>query len=232
VETLFVADAMTGQDAVRSAETYHQRLALTGVILTKLDGDARGGAALSIRGVTGQPIKFIGVGEKYEQLEVFHPDRIVSRILGMGDVLSLIERAEEVVERKQAEVLEEKLRKAEFTFEDFREQLGALRRMGPLDQVLAMIPGASQLPGVEADERKLVHLEAIIDSMTPRERRRPDIIDGKRRRRIARGSGTSVQQVNQLLRQFAAMRRMMKTMKGGKGATSALARRLGLSRLP
>ncbi|MFQ5926593.1 MAG: signal recognition particle protein [Terriglobia bacterium] len=236
VETLFVADAMTGQDAVHSAETFHQRLALTGVILTKLDGDARGGAALSIRGVTGQPIKFIGVGEKYDQLEVFHPDRIVSRILGMGDVLGLIERAEEVVERKKAEELEEKLRTAAFTLEDFREQLSALRRMGPLDQVLAMIPGASQVRGPEAsgeaDERKLVQLEAIIDSMTPKERRHPQIIDGKRRRRIARGSGTSVQQVNQLLRQFAAMRRMMKSMKGGRGPTQALARRLGLSRLP
>ncbi|MFQ5817897.1 MAG: signal recognition particle protein [Terriglobia bacterium] len=232
VETLLVADAMTGQDAVRSAETFHARLSLTGVILTKLDGDARGGAALSIRGVTGQPIKFIGVGEKYDQLEVFHPDRIVSRILGMGDVLSLIERAEEVVERKKAEELEKKLRTAEFTLEDFREQLRALRGMGPLDQVLAMIPGMSQVPGVEADEHKLVPLEAIIDSMTPKERRRPQIIDGKRRRRIARGSGTSVQQVNQVLRQFAAMRRMMKTMKGGRGAPAGLARRLGLSRLP
>jgi signal recognition particle subunit SRP54 len=232
VETLFVADAMTGQDAVRSADTFHQRLALTGVILTKLDGDARGGAALSIRGVTGQPIKFIGVGEKYDQLEVFHPDRIVSRILGMGDVLSLVERAEAVVERKKAEELEEKLRKAEFTFEDFREQLRALRKMGPLEQVLAMIPGAGQMKGLEADERKLTHLEAIIDSMTPLERRRPDLIDGRRRRRIARGSGTNVQQVNQLLRQFAAMRRMMKAMRGGKAAEAALARRLGLSRLP
>jgi len=232
VETLFVADAMTGQDAVRSADTFHQRLALTGVILTKLDGDARGGAALSIRGVTGQPIKFIGVGEKYDQLEVFHPDRIVSRILGMGDVLSLVERAEAVVERKKAEELEQKLRKADFTFADFREQLRALRKMGPLEQVLAMIPGASQMKGVEADERKLTHLEAIIDSMTPLERRRPDLIDGRRRRRIARGSGTSVQQVNQLLRQFAAMCRMMKAMRGGKAAEAALARRLGLSRLP
>ncbi len=232
VETLFVADAMTGQDAVRSADTFHRRLTLTGVILTKLDGDARGGAALSIRGVTGQPVKFIGVGEKYDQLEVFHPDRIVSRILGMGDVLSLVERAEAVVERKKAEELEEKLRKAEFTFEDFREQLRALRRMGPLEQVLAMIPGAGQMKGLEADERKLTHLEAIIDSMTPLERRRPDLIDGRRRRRIARGSGTSVQQVNQLLRQFAAMRRMMKAMKGGRAAEAALARRLGLSRLP
>ena len=232
VETLFVADAMTGQDAVRSADTFHQRLALTGVILTKLDGDARGGAALSIRGVTGQPIKFIGVGEKYDQLEVFHPDRIVSRILGMGDVLSLVERAEAVVERKRAGELEEKLRKAEFTFEDFREQLRALRKMGPLEQVLAMIPGAGQMKGLEADERKLTHLEAIIDSMTPLERRRPDLIDGRRRRRIARGSGTSVQQVNQLLRQFAAMCRMMKAMRGGKAAEAALARRLGLSRLP
>ncbi|MFQ5777225.1 MAG: signal recognition particle protein [Terriglobia bacterium] len=229
VETLFVADAMTGQDAVRSAGTFHQQLGITGVILTKMDGDARGGAALSIRWATGQPIKFIGTGEKYDALEPFAPDRIVSRILGMGDVLSLIEKAEETLDRSKAEELEEKLRRAQFTLEDFRDQLHQLKRMGPIDQVLDMIPGvAPEARGAAVDERKLVRLEAIINSMTAQERRRPDILNGKRRKRIARGSGTTVQEINQLLRQYAEMRRLMKAMKGGKGALMRkLAGRLG-----
>ncbi|MDA2912490.1 signal recognition particle protein [Acidobacteriia bacterium AH_259_A11_L15] len=230
VETLFVADAMTGQDAVKSAGTFHERLATTGVILTKMDGDARGGAALSIRWVTGQPVKFIGTGEKYDALEPFHPDRIVSRILGMGDVLSLIEKAEEAVDRGKAEELEEKLRRAEFTLEDFRDQLRQLKKMGPLEQVLDMIPGvAPEVRGAEVDERRITRLEAIIDSMTAKERRRPDILNGKRRKRVARGSGTSVQEVNQLLRQYAEMRRLMKSLQGGRGdAMRKLAQRFGL----
>jgi signal recognition particle subunit SRP54 len=233
IETLFVADAMTGQDAVRSAGTFHHRLGLTGVILTKMDGDARGGAALSIRAVTQQPIKFIGTGEKYDQLEPFYPDRIVSRILGMGDVLSLIERAEQVVDRRKAEELEEKLRRAEFTLDDFRDQLRQLRKMGPLEEVLHMIPGvAPEVRGAEVDERKLVRLEAMINSMTPQERRRPDLIDGKRRKRIARGSGATVQEVNQLLRQFSDMRRMMKAMKGGDAMRKLAARLGGKMKLP
>ena len=229
VETLFVADAMTGQDAVKSAGTFHERLGLTGVILTKMDGDARGGAALSIRWVTGQPIKFIGTGEKYDALEPFHPERIAGRILGLGDVLSLIEKAEETVDRAQAEELEEKLRRAEFTLEDFRDQLRQLKKMGPLDQILDMIPGvAPEARGQAVDERKLKRLEAIIDSMTAKERRRPDVLDGRRRKRVARGSGTTVQEVNQLLRQYAEMRRLMKAMKGGeKEAMRKLAARFG-----
>ena len=233
VETLFVADAMTGQDAVKSAGSFHQRLGLTGVILTKMDGDARGGAALSVRHVTGQPIKFIGVGENYDALEPFHPDRMVSRILGMGDVLSLIEKAEETVDRAQAEEMERKLRRAEFTLEDFRDQLRQLKKMGPLDQVLGMIPGVAQeVRGAEVDERKLTRLEAIINSMTPQERRKPDVLNGKRRKRIARGSGTSVQEINQLLRQHADMRRMMKAMRGGKAMRKLAARFGGKMKLP
>ncbi len=229
VETLFVADAMTGQDAVRSAGTFHERLGLTGVILTKMDGDARGGAALSIRWVTGQPIKFIGTGEKYDALEPFQPDRIAGRILGMGDVLTLIEKAEETIDRKKAAEMEEKLRRAEFSLEDFRDQLKQIRKMGPLEEVLSMIPGvAPEVRGAEMDERKLVRLDAIISSMTPGERRRPDVVNGKRRKRIARGSGTTVQEVNQLLRQYGEMKRLMKSMQGGqKAAMRKLAARFG-----
>jgi len=227
VETLFVADAMTGQDAVRSASTFHERLGLTGVILTKMDGDARGGAALSIRWVTGQPIKFIGTGEKYDALEPFSPDRIAGRILGMGDVLSLIEKAEETITREKAAELEEKLLRAEFTLDDFREQMRQLRKMGPLDEILGMIPGvAPELRRAEVDERRLVRLDAIISSMTPRERARPELLNGKRRKRVARGSGTTVPEVNQLLRQYAEMKRMMKAMKG-KDAMRKLAARFG-----
>lgn len=213
-EVLLVADGMTGQDAVRSAQEFHERLGTTGVILTKLDGDARGGAALSIHHVTGQPIKFIGVGEKYDALEVFHPDRIVSRILGMGDVLSLIEKAEEAIDRQKALEVHRKLQTDTFTLEDFRDQLRQMRRLGPMDQMLGMLPkvGIFKDAGkVRVDEKELVHIEAIIDSMTPQERRHHEIISGKRRKRIARGSGTSVQQVNQVLKQYFQMRKMMKS---------------------
>ena len=229
VETLFVADAMTGQDAVRSAGTFHERLGLTGVILTKMDGDARGGAALSIRWVTGQPIKFIGTGEKYDALEPFAPDRIAGRILGMGDVLSLIEKAEETITSDKAEELEDKLRRAEFTLEDFRQQLAQIRKMGPLDEILGMIPGVSpELRKTPVDERRLVRLDAIINSMTRKERARPDILNGKRRKRIACGSGATVQEVNQLLRQYGEMKRMMKSLQGGKKeAMRKLAARFG-----
>ncbi len=217
-EILFVADAMTGQDAVKSATEFHQRLGITGVLLTKLDGDARGGAALSIRAVTGQPIKFVGVGEKSDALELFYPDRMVSRLLGMGDVLSLIEKAQETFDAKQAAKLEEKLRKDEFTLEDFADQIRQMRKMGPLDKILGMLPQVGPMKNLQKaniDERQLVHTEAIINSMTSRERRHHEIINGQRRKRIARGSGTTVNQVNQLLKQYAQMRKMMKSMSGG-----------------
>jgi signal recognition particle subunit SRP54 len=213
-EVLLVADAMIGQDAVRSAQEFHDRLGTTGVILTKLDGDARGGAALSIRHVTGQPVKFIGVGEKYDALEVFYPDRIVSRILGMGDVLSLIEKAEQTIDKQKALDVHRKLQTDTFTLEDFRDQLRQMRQLGPMDQMLGMLPkvGIFKDAGkVRVDEKELVHIEAIIDSMTPQERRNHEIINGKRRKRIARGSGTSVQEVNQVLKQYFQMRKMMKS---------------------
>lgn len=217
-ERLLVADAMTGQEAVRLAEAFHRAIELTGVILTKMDGDARGGAALSIRAAVGVPIKFIGVGEKPDALEPFHPARVASRILGMGDVLGLIERAEAAVSADAAAALAEKVRKDELTLEDFKEQLRQIRRMGPLEDLLGMIPGLRKLPTVEADEGELSKIEAIINSMTPAERRDPALIDGSRRRRIARGSGTTAQDVNQLLKQFAEMKRMMKVMaRGPKG---------------
>lgn len=232
-EILFIADAMIGQDAVRSASEFHRRLGLTGVVLTKLDGDARGGAALSIGKVTGAPIKFIGVGEKYDALEPFYPDRIVSRILGMGDVLTLIEKAEQAVDQKKAAELERKLRRDEFTLEDFRDQLRQLRKMGPLEQLVGLLPKVgplAQLPrDAQVDEQRLKRVEAIINSMTPEERADHTLIDGRRRRRIARGSGTSVQEVNQLLRQYAEMRRLIRQM-GKAGAASKL-RRLGLGKL-
>ena len=213
-EILFVADAMIGQDAVRSAGEFHKRLGLTGVVLTKLDGDARGGAALSIGKVTGAPVKFVGIGEKYDALEPFYPERIVSRILGMGDVLGLIERAEKHIDEKKARELERKLRGNEFTLEDFRDQLQQIRKMGPLEQVLGMLPKVgpfANLPkDAQVDESRLKPIEAIINSMTAAERDDHNLIDGKRRKRIARGSGTSVQEVNQVLKQYADMRRMMK----------------------
>ena len=214
-EVLLVADAMIGQDAVRSAQEFHERLGTSGVILTKLDGDARGGAALSIHHVTGQPIKFIGVGEKYEALEVFHPDRIVSRILGMGDMLSLIEKAEEAIDKQKALEVHRKIQSDTFTLADFRDQLRQMRGLGPMDQMLGMLPkvGIFKDAGkVRVDEKELVHIEAIIDSMTLKERANHEIINGKRRRRIARGSGTSVQQVNQVLKQYVQTSRMMKSL--------------------
>ncbi len=214
-EVLLVADAMIGQDAVRSAQEFHERLGTTGVILTKLDGDARGGAALSIHHVTGQPIKFMGVGEKYDQLEVFYPERIVSRILGMGDILSLIEKAEEKIDKQKALEVHRKLQTDTFTLADFRDQLRQVRKMGPMEQMLGMLPkvGIFKDAGkVNVDEKELIHIEAIINSMTPQERRNHEIINGKRRKRIAKGSGTSVQQVNQVLKQYFQMRKMMKSM--------------------
>jgi signal recognition particle subunit SRP54 len=211
-ETLLVLDSMTGQEAVRVAEEFAREVDLTGVVLTKLDGDTRGGAALSVASVTGKPIKFACVGEKVDDLEAFYPDRMASRILGMGDVLSLIERAQETIDAKTAQELERKLRRESFTLEDFLGELQRLRKMGPLDQVLGMIPGVKirGVAGGDAGERELKRIEAIIRSMTPEERRDPGIIDGSRRRRIARGSGTAVQDVNRLLNQFQEMRKMMK----------------------
>jgi len=229
-EVLLVADSMVGQDAVKSAQEFHERLGATGVILTKLDGDARGGAALSIRHVTGQPIKFIGVGEKYDALEVFYPDRIVSRILGMGDILSLIEKAEEKIDKKKALEVHQKLQTNSFTLSDFRDQLAQMRSMGPPDQMLGMLPTVGMLKNVgkvHVDEKELIRIEAIINSMTEKERRRHDIINGKRRKRIARGSGTTVQQVNQVLKQYVQMRKMMKTM-----STSLLGKKMSRLKMP
>jgi signal recognition particle subunit SRP54 len=212
-EVLFVADSMTGQDAVRSAGDFHRALTLSGVVLTKLDGDARGGAALSIRHVTGVPIKFVGTGERAEDFEEFHPDRLVGRILGMGDVLTLIERAEEAIDETEVRELEKKIRKNELTLEDFRSQLKMVRRMGPLSGIVGMLPGMSHVRESDLDSHAIVRVVAIIDSMTPKERRLPQILDARRKRRIARGSGQSVQEINRLLKQFAQLRRMMKTVK-------------------
>lgn len=213
-EVLLVVDAMTGQDAVNVAEQFNSALGADGFIVTKLDSDARGGAALSIKAVTGKPIKFAGVGEKLDALEPFHPERMASRILGMGDVLSLIEKAEASFDERQAEELERKLRENKFDLEDYLEQLQQMRKMGPLDQLLSMIPGfnAKQMQGVEVDERQIGRVEAIIRSMTRDERRRPEIVNGSRRRRIAQGSGTSVQEVNRLMNQFGQMRKMIRDM--------------------
>ena len=217
-EILFVADAMTGQDAVRSADEFHKKLSLTGVVLTKMDGDARGGAALSIRHVTGQPIKFIGVGEKSDALEPFHPDRIVGRILGMGDILSLIERAEERIDKKKAEEFAKKALTGDgFSLEDFRDQLRQVKKLGSLQSIVKMLPSIGPFQGMQqvadkVDEKELVRVEAIINSMTQYERDHHEVINGSRRKRIARGSGTSVQEVNQLLRQYAQMRKMFKSM--------------------
>ncbi len=218
VEILLVADAMTGQDAVRSAKEFHDRLGLTGVILTKMDGDARGGAALSIKTVTGQPIKFVGAGEKIDALEPFFPDRLAGRILGMGDVLSLIEKAEESVDREQAAELAEKIRKDEFSLDDFRDQLKQIRQMGPLDQILGMLPNMGPLRGInqmKVDEKELIHIEAIINSMTAKERRNHQILNGSRKKRIARGSGRPVQEINQLLKQYVDARKLMKSLSRG-----------------
>ncbi|MGB7682176.1 MAG: signal recognition particle protein, partial [Candidatus Acidiferrales bacterium] len=213
-EMLFVADAMLGQDAVRSAGEFHKRLGITGVILTKLDGDARGGAALSIRKVTGAPVKFTGVGEKYDALEAFHPDRIISRILGMGDVLTLIEKAEKTIDEKKARELERKLRDNDFTLEDFRDQIRQVRKMGSLESIIGMLPKIgpfAKLPkNVDIDDSQFKRIEAVVNSMTSAERDDHNLIDGKRRKRIARGSGTSVQDVNQVLKQYADMLRVLK----------------------
>jgi signal recognition particle subunit SRP54 len=215
-EILFVVDAMTGQDAVKAAKAFHDRLDFDGVVLTKLDGDARGGAALSIRSVVEKPIKFMSLGEQLDALEPFHPERIASRILGMGDIVTLVEKAQQQFDREQSVRLEEKLRKAQFTLEDFLEQLRQVKKMGSLDHLAGMIPGLSRLPkGAELDERSLVRVEAIIQSMTREERLRPSIVNGSRRRRIAGGSGTSVQEVNRLLKQFDEMQRMMKKFSKG-----------------
>jgi signal recognition particle subunit SRP54 len=217
-EILFVADAMTGQDAVRSADEFHKKLSLTGVVLTKMDGDARGGAALSIRHVTGQPIKFIGTGEKYDALEPFHPDRIVGRILGMGDILSLIERAEERMDKRKAEEFAKKALTGDgFSLEDFRDQLRQVKKLGSLQSIVKMLPSIGPFQGMQqvadkVDEKELVRVEAIINSMTPYERDHHEVINGSRRKRIARGSGTTVQEVNQLLRQYAQMRKMFRSM--------------------
>lgn len=213
-EVIYVGDAMTGQDAVRSAKAFEEKIGLTSIILTKLDGDARGGAALSIVAVTGRPIIFIGVGEKYDQLEIFHPDRLAARILGMGDLLGLIEKAEKEADLKEAAELARKIKKEDFTLEDFRRQLIQLRKMGSLSQVLAMLPNIGPFKHVtqlNLEDRQLVHFEAIINSMTPAERLNPRLIDGRRRLRIARGSGRPAHEVNQLLRQFTEMKKMMKT---------------------
>jgi len=230
-EILFIADAMIGQDAVRSAGEFHKRLGLTGVILTKLDGDARGGAALSISKVSGAPVKFVGLGEKYDALEGFYPERIVSRVLGMGDIMSLIERAEQAVDKKAAQELERKLRKAEFTLEDFRDQLKQVRKMGPLEQIVDMLPKMGPLANLpkdaSVDEKKLKQVEAIINSMTNEERRDHNVIDGKRRKRIAKGSGTTVQDVNTVLKQYLQMRTMMKQY----GAIAARGKMKGLGKL-
>ena len=216
-ETLFVVDAMTGQDAVTTARTFNERLGFDGIVLTKLDGDARGGAALSIRSIVQKPVKFVGTGEKTDALEPFHPDRMASRILGMGDIVTLVEKAQQSFNGEQAVRLQEKLRKSSFTLMDFLEQLREMRKMGPIDQVMAMVPGMSRMQGkANVDERDLVRIEAMILSMTPHERERPAVINGSRRRRIALGSGTTVQHVNRLLKQFGDMQKLMKKFsKGG-----------------
>ncbi|MBU1207403.1 MAG: signal recognition particle protein [Proteobacteria bacterium] len=217
-EILLVADAMTGQDAVNVAQKFNEALDINGVILTKLDGDARGGAALSIKAVTGKPIKFIGVGEKLDALEIFHPDRMASRILGMGDVLSLIEKAQEAIDTKKAQELEKKLLKDTFTLEDFLEQLQQIKKMGSLEQIMSMIPGVGRLKlpqDLQGSEKDLVKVEAIINSMTKEERRSPEILNGSRRLRIAKGSGTTVQDVNQLLKQYLQAKKMLRQFKRG-----------------
>jgi signal recognition particle subunit SRP54 len=216
---LLVVDAMTGQDAVNAAEQFRQKVDIDGVILTKLDGDARGGAALSVRAVTGKPIKFCSTGEKLDEFDYFHPDRMASRILGMGDVLSLIEKAENAVDAQDAVEMEAKLRRAEFTFEDFLVQMKQVRKMGSLSSILGMLPGMpgmKQLKGVQVDDSQLDRIEAMIFSMTAEERRHPELIDGSRRQRIARGSGTQVKDVNLLLKQFREMQKMLKQFSSGK----------------
>ncbi|MEN3337565.1 MAG: signal recognition particle subunit [Acidobacteriota bacterium] len=218
-DRLYVADAMTGQDAIKSAGEFNRRIGISGVVLSKMDGDARGGAALSVVGVVGVPIAFVGSGERLQDLEPFHPDRVVSRVLGMGDVLSLIEKAEEAVSAEDAEKLERKLRLDDFTLEDFRDQLRTIKKMGPIEQILGMLPGMGNIKELAAsrekiDDKQLDRVEAIINSMTPHERRNHQLISGSRRKRIARGSGTSVEEINRLLKQFVQMKKMLKQMGG------------------
>ena len=221
---------MTGQDAVTVAEAFNERLGLTGVVLTKMDGDARGGAALSIRAVTGAPVKFVGVGEKLSEMEIFHPDRIAGRILGMGDVLTLVEKAQDAFDAQEVEKLAHKMRKASFDLEDFRTQMRRVKKLGSLESIIKMIPGLGGLSDKLAQangampEAELARVEAIINSMTPAERHDPDILNGSRRARIAKGSGTSVAQVNQLVRQFSQMRKMMQGMMGGRGSGKGMPR--------
>jgi signal recognition particle subunit SRP54 len=222
VDQLFVADAMTGQDAIKSAGEFNRRIGVTGVVLTKMDGDARGGAALSVVSVVGVPIAFVGSGERLQDLEPFHADRVVSRVLGMGDVLSLIEKAEEAVSMEDAAKLEEKIRRDDFTLEDFRDQLRTIRKMGPLEQILGMLPGFGAMKELQQqkdqiDERQMRRVEAIINSMTDKERRNHQLINGQRRKRIAKGSGTSVEEVNKLLKQFVQMQKMLKQLGGMAG---------------
>ena len=232
-ETLFVVDAMTGQDAVRTAQAFHERIAFDGVILTKMDGDTRGGAALSIREETGKPIKFIGTGEKPEALEPFHPDRMAQRILGMGDVVTLVEKAQEQFDEAQAKKLEKKIRKNSFDFEDFLEQVQQIKKMGNVKDLLAMVPGMGKaLRGVDIDDDAFKHIEAIIRSMTPDERQHPEKLNGSRKTRIAKGSGTSVQEVNQLLKQFGEMKKMMKMMNAGGGRRRGLGGMMGRGAMP
>ncbi|HEX7792922.1 MAG TPA: signal recognition particle protein [Vicinamibacterales bacterium] len=235
-DLLYVADAMTGQDAIKSAGEFNRRVGVTGVVLTKLDGDARGGAALSVVSVVGVPIAFVGSGERLEDLEPFHPDRVVSRVLGMGDVLSLIERAEAAIDRDDAERLEEKIRANEFTLEDFRDQLKTIRKMGPLEQIMGMLPGLGGMKALaenKPDEKQISRVEAIISSMTAEERRKQHIINGSRRKRIAKGSGTSVEEVNRLLKQFVQMQKMLKQLGGmsGLGGGGKKARRRAMEML-
>ena len=211
-EILYVADGMTGQDAVNSSKAFSEAVDITGVVLTKMDGDSRGGGALSIREVTGKPIKFMGIGESTDAFEAFHPDRLAQRILNMGDVVSLVEKAEEVFDEKQAEKLQKKLVANSFTLFDFQDQLKQIQKMGPVSQLMGMMPGASKLKGLKVDDKQLVWVDAIICSMTPLERKKPDIINGSRRKRIAKGSGRPIQEVNQLLKQFSQMRSIMKKM--------------------
>src|SRR5580700_2965988 len=233
-EVLFVADAMTGQDAVKSADEFHKRLGITGVILTKMDGDARGGAALSIRYVTGQPLKFVGLGEKADAFEPFHPDRAASRILGMGDIVSFYEKAQEAFDGKQQEEMQRKFIDNEFTLEDFRDQLKSLRKLGSLESILKMMPKVGmmkELQNMQPDEKELTRIVAIIDSMTPRERDNHMIINGSRRRRIARGSGTSVNEVNNLLKQYGQARKMMKSLSGNMGFLGKKLGKMGMGKL-
>ena len=239
VDQLFVADAMTGQDAIKSAGEFNRRIGVTGVVLSKMDGDARGGAALSVVSVVGVPIAFVGSGERLQDLEPFHADRVVSRVLGMGDVLSLIEKAEEAVSMEDAAKLEDKIRRDDFTLEDFRDQLRTIRKMGPLEQILGMLPGMGAIKELKAqkeqiDEKQMLRVEAIINSMTDKERRNHQLINGQRRKRIAKGSGTSVEEVNKLLKQFIQMKKMLKAMGGmaglAKGKRPSLGALKGLMR--